>query len=70
MGGTRSCEASLVGSGGCPEGAEALRLDSEAPSGPLCFFLRTEKEELTCIAQKENLSLLRAEKIVHKLNYE
>ena len=31
--------------GGSPEGADVPRLKSAAPSGPLCFFLRVEKEE-------------------------
>ena len=33
--------------GGSPEGADVPNANSAAPSGPLCFFLRVEKEELT-----------------------
>ena len=71
-----------MGSGGSPEGAEALRLDSSfawayyapqrlwriwlralpVPSGPLCFFLRTEKEEPTCTAKKQKCSPFRLRK--------
>ena len=31
--------------GGSPEGADVPNAKSAAPSGPLCFFLRVEKEE-------------------------
>ena len=31
--------------GGSPEGADVPNANSAAPSGPLCFFLRVEKEE-------------------------
>ena len=36
----------LCGDGGSPEGAAVDGLNSAAPSGPLCFFLRVEKEDL------------------------
>ena len=38
---------SAVRSGGSPEGAVVHGGNSAAPSGPLCFFLRAEKEEAT-----------------------
>ena len=33
--------------GGSPEGLAVNELNSDTPSGPLCFFLRPEKEELS-----------------------
>ena len=34
-----------VGAGGSPEGVAMIGLKFATPSGPLCFFLRVEKEE-------------------------
>ena len=42
-----SMQSQVWSEGGSPEGADVPNANSAAPSGPLCFFLRVEKEELT-----------------------
>ena len=40
------CTSQDRSDGGSPEGVAVPRLNSDTPSGPLCFFLRVEKEEV------------------------